>query len=233
MKLKIAICDDEKAQREYLAKLVAEWAASGNRKCSVLAYDSAEALLFALDDEGPFDILLLDVQMKELDGVGLAKKLRGTDSRVQIIFITGYPDYMAEGYEVSALHYLIKPVSGEKLSEVLDRAAARLEEKPRTITFRAEGGIIGVRADSIYYAEVFSHYIELHTDKQVYKLNISMNELERLLGGGFFRCHRSYIAGLAHVRMVTRTALLLDNGKELPLSRKLYDKANQAFIRFN
>jgi DNA-binding LytR/AlgR family response regulator len=67
----------------------------------------------------------------------------------------------------------------------------------------------------------------------MYKLSASMNDLERLLGEGFFRCHRSYIAGLAHVRMITRTAIVLDNGKELPLSRRLYGAANRAFIRFN
>jgi DNA-binding LytR/AlgR family response regulator len=233
MKLNIAICDDEKSQRDYLTVLVSKWAASEGLTCAASTYDSAEAYLFSREDANPADILLLDVQMKALDGVALAKKLRQADERVQIIFITGYPDYMAEGYEVSALHYLLKPVDEQKLRETLDRAVRLLSEKPRVITIQTGGGVVSVRADGIYYAEVFSHHVELHTEAETYRLSMSMKELEKLLGEGFFRCHRSYIAGLAHVRRVTRTAMLLDSGKELPLSRGLYDAANQAFIRFN
>jgi DNA-binding LytR/AlgR family response regulator len=88
-----------------------------------------------------------------------------------------------------------------------------------------------LKAEDICYAEAFSHYVELYTTERSFRMKISMNELEKLLGGGFFRCHRSYIAGMAHVSMISRGLVALDTGKTLPLSRGLYDDANQAFIR--
>ena len=233
MKYNIAVCDDEKPEREYLSALVARWADARGLHAAVAAYDSAEALLFALEGDRSFDILLLDVQMRALDGISLAKTLRKTDDRTQIAFITGHPDFIAQGYEVSALHYLLKPVGERKLFDVLDRAAARLSEKPRVVTLEVGRISAQVRVDEIYYAEVFSHAIDLHTKTQVYRLYISLNELERLLGDGFFRCHRSYLVGLSRVRQVTCTAMVLEDGRELPLSRKLYDAANQKFIQFN
>ena len=233
MIIRFAICDDELHQRQYLQKIVTDWATDRQHTIRISTYDSAEAFLFAADEDQSFDILLLDIQMKELDGIQLAKKQRESDERSQIIFITGFHDFIGEGYDVSALHYLMKPVSEDKLCEVLDKAVAWLSTQPRTIVFEVDRTNVRIAADDICYAEVFSHEIALHTTSQPYRLLISMNELEALLGDGFFRCHRSYIAGLRHVSKVTRKAMVLDNGMELPLSRNLYDAANQAFIQYN
>lgn len=231
MKLHIAICDDEATERAYLQQLTSNWIRTRNRPASVSAYDSAEAFLFAFSEDGSFDILLLDIQMKSMNGVSLARKLRETNDRLQIIFITGYADFIAEGYDVSALHYLMKPVDERKLYEVMDKACDRLSASARTILLPYGGGSLRLRADEILYAEVFSHHVELHTVSQTLRIKISLNDLVERLGDGFFRCHRSYIAGMEHVRKVTRTAMMLDNGVELPLSRKSYRDAYEEFIR--
>ena len=209
------------------------WAPANKQEICISVYDSAEALLFAFDEDKALDILLLDIQMKEMDGITLAKRLRGGDERMQIVFITGFPDFIWEGYDVAALHYLMKTVSELKLKDVLDRACAKLNTSQRTVLLPADDGTIRVPVDEILYAEVFSHNVELHTGMLTHHIKLSMSELEQVLGNGFFRCHRSYILGLRHVHKVTRTSMALDNGVQLPLSRKLYDDANQAFIRYN
>jgi DNA-binding LytR/AlgR family response regulator len=277
IKMRIAICDDEYAQRQLLQKLVYSWAqgeapdGSGERGAgagasarasasssagtrvdamadasastsagvgfpvAVSTFDSAEAFLFAFAEDQSFDILLLDIQMPAMDGVALAKEIRKENDILQIIFITGYSDYIAEGYDVSALHYLMKPVDEHKLFVVLDRAAARVKalgaSSRRTILFPKSGGNVRIPAEDILYAEAFSHYITIYTKDMQQDFNMRLSDMEELLGAGFFRCHRSYIVGMKHVRRVTRTAMVLDNGMEIPLSRRLYDAANQEFIR--
>lgn len=230
MGLHLVLCDDAPSEIEYLRQLLEAWIQARRCQARVSAYDSAEALLFAFDADKSADILLLDIQMKGMDGVTLAKRLRETDRRVQIVFITGYPDFMAEGYEVSALHYLLKPVDPAKLWEVLDRARARLAEAPRSVLLPLHEGNLRIAVDDILYAEAFSHAIELRTAQGTHALRISMHALEKLLGAGFFRCHRSYLVNLGQIRQVTRTALRLEGGVELPLARQRYDAANRAFI---
>ena len=119
MNYRIAICDDEQEQIEYLRGIIADWSENSRISCSVEAFPSAEALLFAYENGGAFDILLLDVEMKELSGIALAKRLRSGGCRTEIIFITSHFEFVGEGYEVDALHYLIKPVAKDKLCEVL------------------------------------------------------------------------------------------------------------------
>ena len=227
----LAICDDEASQRDYLRQQVEGWAVRRGHVVSVHLFASAEAFLFTYDEDKSFDILLLDIQMGKMDGVALAKRLRADNEWLQIVFITGFSEFISEGYEVSALHYLLKPVDEEKLVEVLDRAVSRLQTAPRMIVFRRGSGYIRIPADEIYYAEAFSHSVTLVTKDGKETFNMRLSDMEEILGEGFFRCHRSYIVSMKHVRRVTRTALVLDNGAEIPLSRSLYDAANQAFIK--
>ena len=110
----IAICDDEQAEIDYLSTLVNQWASRKGVAIQLNEFPSAESFLFAYEGQHT-DILLLDIEMGGMDGVTLAKKIRLMNKEVQIIFVTGYMEYIADGYDVEALHYLLKPVSEEKL----------------------------------------------------------------------------------------------------------------------
>ena len=114
-------------------------------------YSSAESFLFVYEEKKDYDLLLLDIEMDGINGVEMAKRIRHEDETVQIIFITGYPDYMCQGYDLSALHYLIKPVSNEKLFEVLDRALKNIKKGGNRVIFTADGGEKVVALDAILY----------------------------------------------------------------------------------
>jgi len=105
----IAICDDSASDIEYVGSAVQKWAEQSDNIIKIDRFSSAEEFLCHYEDDKSYDILLLDIEMKALSGVELAKAVRKDNESVQIIFITGYSDYIAEGYEVSALHYLMKP----------------------------------------------------------------------------------------------------------------------------
>ena len=127
MGYKIAVCDDAQADRDYIRTLAARWASDRGISVQVQDFASAERFLFHYAEESDFDILLLDIEMDGMDGATMAKRLRQDNDTLQIIFVTGYTDYIAEGYEVAALHYLVKPLKEEKLFSVLDRAAENWE----------------------------------------------------------------------------------------------------------
>ena len=165
MALSIAVCDDDETDLQYITGLVNAWAAQARIPVSVRTFPSAEAFLFHYAENRDFDILLLDVEMGKLNGIDLARQIRAQDSCVQIVFITGYSDFMAEGYDVSALHYLMKPVKTGKLEEVLNRAADLSRQERPFLLVIAERETIRIFFDDIYYAESQGHRSEEHTSE--------------------------------------------------------------------
>jgi len=232
MHINIAICDDELRQTEYLKTIVTEWAELAKHRTEIFNFSSAEAFLFEYSENKNFDILLLDIEMGKMNGVELAKRLRAEHSDVQIIFITGYPDFIAEGYEVSAVHYLLKPVKKEKLYEVLNRAVSRIEQAPRFFVFSSGKESYRISADTIRYAESDGHYVLLHTDTEDYRFRMTIPELEGHLDHAFYRCSRSFVVGLKHIARITKTTVVLEDGTELPLGKGQYDDINLKFIQY-
>lgn len=232
MRYKIAVCDDEPQQIQYLTALVENWAEQSGRMVDIRPFFSAEEFLFHYEDEKDYEILLLDIGMGNTSGVELAKRIRQENDAVQIVFITGYPDFIAEGYEVGALHYLLKPVGGEKLSQVLDRAAGNLRKKGNAILLRAAKEVQRIPVDHIVYVEVLSHKLMIHTIHSEFETKLSIARMEEMLGEGFVRCHRSYLAGISFIDRITKNSVVFDDGREIPLARSAYREVNQAFIDY-
>jgi len=233
MTLNISICDDEKAEVEYLSKLVSDWAQTSKISVAITAFNSAEEFLFSYESDKALDILLLDIQMKQLDGVTLAKQLRATGGQMQIIFITGFPDFIAEGYEVSALHYLIKPVKEEKLFELLDKTLDLSKKTDDSIIIETADGKIRIYNKDILYTEAFAHKTTIQTTSGSIDARLFISELVEMLGDEFCCTHRSYLVGIKHIKQITKTEVIMDNGKKIPLSRRRYGTVNQAFINYH
>lgn len=164
MEYKAAICDDEALELQYLSALVKSWAEKMGHGIRISVFPSAEAFLFQYEEEKDFDLLLLDIEMGKMNGVELARKVREENAGIQIVFITAYPDFISEGYEVSALHYLMKPLKEEKLFEVLGRAAVNLGKKERYEIFRTDGETVRVPVSEIVSVEAFSHSVQMVTN---------------------------------------------------------------------
>lgn len=229
MNYKIAICDDDKADRQYIEALVEKWAKAAGHSVQIAAFESAESFLFHYAAERDYDILLLDIEMGEMDGVTMAKKLRKDNDAVQIVFITGYSDYISEGYEVAALHYLMKPVREEKLAEVLARAAEKLARNEKCLYLETAGETVRIPVYQIRYADVMGNYVTIHAAEEV-KVKMTLGHLEEELDERFFRVGRSAIVNLTQIARVTKTEIRLSDGGAIPLPKGAYEAVNRAII---
>lgn len=232
MKYRIAICDDEQNQIEYITSIVASWSAHEGHGCEIRTFASAEAFLFEYEEDKAYDILLLDVEMKNINGIELAKRIRKDNNRAEIIFITSHFEFVGEGYEVDALHYLIKPISAEKLTQVLTKAAEKLSVEPPSVVISCEGETVKLYESDILYVESFLHYIVIHTKDNEYKIKENISVFENKVSDVFYRIHRSYLVSLKYITRISRTSVNIGN-TELPLSRGKYDNINRAFIEHN
>ena len=232
MEYNISICDDSAGDCRYVAALVRNWATASENKVSITVYPSAEAFLFDYAENRACDMLLLDIEMKRINGIELAKDIRRDNEVIQIIFITGYPDFILEGYEVSALHYLIKPVAQDKLSAVLYRAQKNLSKRSRIISFSVDGQNVFVPVDEIVSVEIFDHLLEIQTRANRFTVKMPLSEIENELTGDFVRCHRGCIVNLRYINKITKTDVILDSEKALPLSRRLYAEVNRAMMKY-
>lgn len=229
MQYKIAICDDSDADRQYVLNMVRAWAAAAGHLVHTDAFASAESFLFHYAQESDYDILLLDIEMGAMDGVTMAKQLRKSNDTVQIIFITGYSDYISEGYEVAALHYLMKPVKEEKLWAVLDRAAGKIAKNEKVLHFSLGGEMVRIPVYRIRYADVFGNYVTIHAQSDV-TVKMTLGELEKQLDDRFYRVGRSVLVNLTQISRVTKGEIRLNDGTALPLPRGAYDGVNRAII---
>lgn len=231
MRYNISVIDDNAADTEYISALVTRWVKESGHTAHILAFPSAEAFLFQYEEEKAFDILLLDIEMGEMNGVDLAKKIRLQNDAVQIVFITGYPDFIAEGYEVDALHYLMKPVSFEKLNAVLQKAAANLEKMERRLRVTYDHRTDLLPFSQILYIEAQKQYVLIHTFDETYRMKRSFNKILEEFNKLFYKCQRSFCVNLSHITRIKSSSVLLKNGEEIPISRGMAEKIGKEMIR--
>lgn len=231
---RLAICEDDNAIRKEISALCQEILTEDGIRHVITEFSEAEELDRVLKEEGhPFDLLILDIQMNGMSGMELAKSLRQRGDRVSILFVTGYEDYLAEGYGVQPIHFLLKPISRKALAEAL-HTDWNLNCKPRTVTMHLGGRTISLILADIQYIESYNHNVVVHHQagtSQTYLL--SLTELERQLSSGqFCRCHNSYLVNMDYIIEIGRTELTLKNGIRIPIGRTYYKALQSTFIRY-
>jgi len=230
--IKLAICDDNRIDVDYLSLLVRSWAAAEGHTVKPSVFPSAEAFLCQEGEHGTdFDVLLLDIEMGRMNGVELARQIRTKNKLSQIIFVTGYNDYIADGYDVDALQYLLKPIDPAKLEQTLSRAAQRLQKNERFLLLELPEEVLRIPFGEIRFLDVFGKIVTVHAG-QNHSLRTTLSGLLERLDDSFVRVGRSLVVNLDHVQRITHTQILLDSGEQLPLPRGTYDELNRAFIHF-
>lgn len=232
--IRIAFCEDEKPQSEYIVELIESYGKKHHKTFIIDAYTSAEQFLFAWEDEAPYDLFILDIQLGQMNGMELAKRIREQDKNVRIIFLTGLKDYAIEGYEVGAVRYLLKPVQKETLYELLAKLSQEIEtNEVNYFLFSVSGQTKRVPFSDIFYIEADGHYVNIRTSQGDNRWKTSLSSLvAEFEKNDFIMTRRGLYANLAHIERIGRAECFLDNGETLPISKTRYKELNQAFITY-
>ncbi|MFD1465929.1 LytR/AlgR family response regulator transcription factor [Lapidilactobacillus mulanensis] len=225
--MKIAIVEDNhQTQQQIITLLTAIDSAS--QPINATCFNSGEAFLFEFSETQNFDLILLDIQLGGQDGMTVARKIRKSDPQVALAFLSNYDDYVFDGYDVGALGYIMKPLTADKLTALLQK----VELQTQVAYFLAEidNESIKIPLFDIIYFEVQNHQINIHTQTKTYQINAQLKEIQPQLTADFIQIYRSLIVNLSFISQLTNNALTLNDGTTLPVSRQQHTPVKQAFL---
>lgn len=222
MMIYLAICDDDAIFRSKLKEMLARILDDSSFFYRIYEFESGEDLLKNYPKQ--LDVIFLDIQMKQKNGIETAKEIRIYDTQVDILFLTSVLDYAPEGYEVRAYRYILKSASEEQLSRHV--LACLKERRLRTtpeLVLREKNSVYRIDVHSILYIETKRPNLIIHTLKGNYSIRMSIadmeNRLQQLDSTSFYRCHNSYIVNLKQVESLGSQLLKVTGGIEVPVSK--------------
>lgn len=232
--MRIAIVDDLKTERALLKERLSQQLALRGVEADILEFESGEAFL-AAEKERRFSAAFLDIYMEGLSGMDAAKELRKTDTDCLLIFTTTSTDHALEGFQVRALHYLVKPFSEEEFSDLLTEMLAKLPRPEPVLTVKVSGSGVRLRYRDIVSAEHFAHMINIRTTagktlatRQSFKAFTEPLKKDPR----FFVCGRGVIVNLEHAADFQDAAFCMTDGSRVYVNQELLKPARQAFMEF-
>lgn len=230
--ISIAICEDEKETQRLIEDYLDNILKNINIEYEIKKYISGEELLESnLKD---IDILLLDIQMGQINGMDTARKIREVDNKMEIIFITSLIDYVQEGYEVRAYRYLLKPIELEELKKHVLTCIKAIEiNKNNYIVIKNKSNTYKIDSNEIKYIEVQKKYMLIHTINKSFDVRYSLEKIEKDINlDKFVRCHKSFLVNLSYVENIKSNTIVLESGEEVPVSRYRYKDVKEKFLKF-
>ena len=230
--IKFAICDDEPLMAQALAGHLADYMKEKSMTAySVSNFSDGRTLL---ESAGSFDVIFLDIQMEQPDGMETARLLRRRGDHSLLVFVTVLKELVFDAFQVEAYDYLLKPLDSARFKQTMNRVLRSLEQRTaEDIVIQRGTGCEVVLLSDIVYCEVLGRKIYLHkSDGTVSDYYDKLEDLERRVDGRFFKCHRSYLVNLDYVRGCQDGQVLLFQGERIPASRLRERELTQALLRY-
>lgn len=217
--VRIAIVEDSPRDLEQLQGFLRQYEHENGQSFSVKAFSNP--LTFLSEYKMEYDLVFLDIELPQLDGISTARRLREKDGEVALVFVTNMEQCAVKGYEVDALDFVVKPIHYYRFSAMMGKVLryhARHGEK--VLMVRSANRLARLRLSQIYYIEIRDHLLMYHTDMGNLEAWGSLSEIEESLAGdGFLRCSSSYLVNLRHIDVVEGGTVLV-HGDKLPISQR-------------
>lgn len=230
--MRIAICDDERTYIEKIKNDINSLKTHEN-EFKFSEFESGEAFISEFSKD-KYDLIILDIEMKDLNGLQTAEFLRQIDKNVILIFMTSYDKFVYQGYEVNAFRYILKnqpePIYLKQLSDTIQEYY-RNKKYIKVVDNDIEKGLLTV---DILYIEVYSHQIVIHTFNKEYYQKGKLSDYEKMLEECLFvRSDKSVLINIANIDYIKKNQVYMKNGKILYVSRNHLEKITKAFLKFS
>ena len=216
--MRIAVCDDNPKELERIKGCFCR-IQGYDLVCSY--FDSTSTVMEILKTENsPYDLYILDIEMPGMNGLKLAKSIREKDSRALFVFLTSYTRYMKDVFDVVTFDFIEKPISDEKLLQILERAATYLNITSQHFSFGYRASRYSLKYDRILYIEKKGRQALIHTFEDVYKTNMTLEEIWKQLNPkSFVHIHSSYIINLYNLDRKDNEIAIKRNGEKLHITK--------------
>ena len=230
--LRIGICDDSAEARLGLRAMLERLLDKRAVECQIYEFSSGEGLLVWMEKHtGEIDLVFLDIEMGGLNGMEAAKALRERSDALQLVFVTGYTDFVFDGYAVGALGYVMKPPQPEQIGDVLTRAlAAQFNEADKVFLCRNTDGLFRIPKKSIRYFYSDRRQVTCVTDTRRLTIYARLDDVAEAVGVAFVRIHQRYLVRAGAVDRVEGGTVVIGEEK-LPISRSCQPTALAAIAR--
>lgn len=228
---RIAICDDSRLWLQKIQDLTQAYFQKIHAACHLDLYTSGEDFLAGAS--ASYDIALLDVNLKSMNGINVAMQLKTICPQTVLIFVSEYVEYAPMGYETDAIRYLLKDHLDRAFDRVMEAAVKKVQEKHIRYAIATDAGNLMVRLEDILYVESQKRKVIYHLQNNARSLYVCSEQLskveERLGTQGFLRPHRTLLVNMRHIRCISRLNLVLTDGTELPVSKQNSREVIQAY----
>ena len=216
--IRVAVVEDEELYAEQLQNYISKYAEERKKQIKVTWFQDGEDIVSGY--KGEFDIILRDIQMRFMDGMTAAEKIRELDSEVVLMFITNMIQYAVRGYEVDAMDYVVKPVEYFAFSQKLDKAIGRIQKKTEVfLKVPVEDGVKKLNVAEILYIESVGHNVIYRMESGKYLSRTALKELEATMKPyGFFRCGKGFLVNMKRVDGISGSDCIIE-GERIPVSR--------------
>lgn len=227
----IVVCEDDAVYRREVGRMIREVGKEQAYNLRVKEYADANALLAAMDGAKGIDILFLDIELGNANGIETAKLLRNRYPGLILIYLTSYKDYVYDALKTEPIDFLIKPVDKEEIKECLIKAVGKICDLD-FIRVKDDAGYCHVRIDEILYISSRGKYIYITAAKgKEYKVLAKLNDFEKLFEKYeiFIRIHKSHLVNFNYVLRYENKKVIMRNEQELSISR---DRRNEVRERY-
>lgn len=232
--LKIAICDDEKYYRDQIKTLLKSYLREHYLIADIVLFESGRQFLCQQENTVKFDIVFMDINMDEMDGIETAMQIRSFHSQTYVVLVTAFIDYALEGYKVNAIRYIMKDTIDYAVGESMDAILEKMEL--RQISYDFLQGRRKLNVDNILYVESKKHkvlFFYMESELMCYEIYDKLDHIEEELEKySFLRIHKSYLVNLKHLRKINNYEAVLDTGETLPVPRLRFQSVKEAFAAY-
>lgn len=216
--IRIASIEDTPEEAERLRALLERYFAERGGDFTLKTFDKPLPFLESYRPE--YDIVFMDIELPQMNGMAVARKLRELDERCVLVFLTKMPQFAVKGYEVNALYYLVKPLDEKLFLAKMDDMLEAVERSDEAVLITSQGGAQRVLLRNISYIEVRSHTLYYHTVDGTLAATGALGDVEASLGPkGFLRCNKGYLVNVRYIAQVKGYDLMLETGEVLQISR--------------